>query len=88
MFGGMIVLPHYPLQKLDIQIPPPDATATDSRRKKVNLFGRWVMDGGHSSYGRMPVPKSCIEIIDQKEPAIMISTRSARRSEVVYEADD
>jgi hypothetical protein len=25
--GGMIVLPHYPLQKLDIQIPPPDTTA-------------------------------------------------------------
>lgn len=25
--GGMVVLPHYPLQKLEIQTPPPDASA-------------------------------------------------------------
>jgi hypothetical protein len=29
MLGGeLMVLPHYPLQKLDIKIPPPDASAT------------------------------------------------------------
>jgi hypothetical protein len=51
----------------------PQLTADE---KKVNLSGRWVMDGEHSSYGRMPLPKSYVEIIDQKEPVITISTTS------------
>lgn len=44
--------------------------------RKVSLSGRWVMDADHSSYGRMPVPKSYVEVIDQKEPVITISTTS------------
>ena len=44
--------------------------------KKVSLSGRWVMDAEHSSYGRAPLPKSYIEVIDQKEPVITISTTS------------
>jgi hypothetical protein len=34
--------------------------------KNGGLSGRWVMDAGHSSYGRMPLPKSCVEVIGQK----------------------
>jgi hypothetical protein len=44
--------------------------------RKVSLSGRWVMDAEHSSYGRMPLPKSYVEVIDQKEPVITISTTS------------
>ena len=44
--------------------------------KKVSLSGRWVMDAEHSSDGRIPVPKSYVEVIDQKEPVITISTTS------------
>jgi hypothetical protein len=34
--------------------------------KKGGLSGRWVMDAERSSYGRMPLPKSYVEAIDQK----------------------
>lgn len=44
--------------------------------KKGGLSGRWVMDAERSSYGRMPLPKSYVEVIDQKEPVITISTTS------------
>lgn len=44
--------------------------------KKGDLSGRWVMDAEHSSYGRMPLPKSYVEVIDQKDPVITISTTS------------
>src|SRR5713101_5471124 len=44
--------------------------------KKVGLSGRWVIDAEHSSYGRMPPPKSHVEVIDQKDPVITISTTS------------
>ena len=44
--------------------------------KKGGLSGRWVMDAERSSYGRMPLPKSYVEVIDQKEPIITISTTS------------
>ena len=57
--------------------------------KNGGLSGRWVMDVERSSYGRMPLPKSYVEVIDQKEPIITISTTSrgaARGNEVVYEA--
>ena len=51
----------------------PQLTADE---KKVSLSGRWVMDAEHSSYGRMPLPKSYVEVIDQKESVITISTTS------------
>lgn len=44
--------------------------------KKTSLSGRWVMDPAHSSYGQMPLPKSYVEVIDQKEEVITISTTS------------
>ena len=42
--------------------------------KKIDLSGRWVMDAEHSSYGRMSLPKSYVEVIDHKEGVITIST--------------
>jgi hypothetical protein len=47
-----------------------------SDKKKGSLSGRWVMDAERSSYGRMPLPKSYVEVIDQKEPVITVSTTS------------
>jgi len=44
--------------------------------KKPVLSGRWVMDAERSSYGRMPLPKAYVEVIDQKEPVITITTSS------------
>ncbi len=44
--------------------------------KKVSFSGRWAMDAGHSSYGRMPLPKSYVEVIDQQDPVLTISTTS------------
>ena len=43
---------------------------------KTSLSGRWVMDAEHSSYGRMPLPKSYVEVIDQKAQVITVSTTS------------
>jgi hypothetical protein len=47
-----------------------------AQEKKANLSGRWVLDAGQSSYGRMPLPKTYVEVIDQKDPVITISTTS------------
>jgi hypothetical protein len=47
-----------------------------AEEKKPTLSGRWVMDAEHSSYGRMPLPKSYVEIIDQRDPVITITTTS------------
>jgi hypothetical protein len=47
-----------------------------AEEKKPILSGRWVMDAQHSSYGRMPLPRSYVEVIDQKEPVITITTTS------------
>jgi hypothetical protein len=44
--------------------------------KKATISGRWVMDAEHSSYGRMPLPKFYVEVIDQKDPVITITTTS------------
>src|SRR5229473_2299141 len=51
----------------------PQLTADE---KKAAISGRWVMDAEHSSYGRMPLPKSYVEVIDQKDPVITITTTS------------
>ena len=52
------------------------AALLPAEEKKTTLSGRWVMDAEHSSYGRMPLPKSYVEVIDQKDPVITISTTS------------
>ena len=54
-------------------VSAPQLTADE---KKMSVSGRWVMDAEHSSYGRMPLPKSYVEVIDQKDPVITISTTS------------
>jgi hypothetical protein len=45
-----------------------------AQEKKPAFSGRWAMDAEHSSNGRMPLPKSYVEVIDQKEAAITITT--------------
>src|SRR6266404_3619357 len=52
------------------------AALLPAEEKKTTLSGRWVMDAEHSSYGRMPLPKSYVEVIDQKDPVITITTTS------------
>jgi hypothetical protein len=47
-----------------------------AEEKKPTLSGRWVMDAEHSSYGRMPLPKSYVEVIDQNDQVITITTTS------------
>src|SRR5216684_244076 len=47
-----------------------------AEEKTPSISGRWVMDAEHSSYGRMPLPKSYVEVIDQKDPVITITTTS------------
>jgi tRNA G10 N-methylase Trm11 len=44
--------------------------------KTPALSGRWVMDAEHSSYGRMPLPRSYAEVIYQKDAVITITTTS------------
>jgi tRNA G10 N-methylase Trm11 len=44
--------------------------------KTPALSGRWVMDAEHSSYGRMPLPRSYVEVIYQKDAVITITTTS------------
>ena len=51
----------------------PQLTAAE---KKPSISGRWVMDAKSSSYGRMALPKSYVEVIDQKDSVITISTTS------------
>ena len=52
------------------------APQLSAEEKKTSISGRWVMDAGHTSYGRMPLPKSYVEVIDQKDPVITIATTS------------
>jgi hypothetical protein len=47
-----------------------------AEEKKTNFSGRWVMDAEHSSYGRMPLPKSYVEVIDRKDLIVTIATTS------------
>ncbi len=52
------------------------AAQLPAEEKKTSFSGRWVMDAEHSSYGRMPLPKSYVEVIEQKDPVITITTTS------------
>jgi hypothetical protein len=53
--------------------------------KRPDLSGRWVMDASQSSYGGMALPKSYVEAIDQKDPALTIATTSEdQRGEQKY----
>ena len=52
------------------------AAQLPAEEKKTTLSGRWGMDAEHSSYGRMPLPKSYVEVIEQKDPVITITTTS------------
>ena len=52
------------------------AAQLPAEEKKTTLSGRWVMDAERSSFGQMPLPKSYVEVIDQKDPVITIMTTS------------
>ena len=52
------------------------AVQLPAKEKKPAFSGRWVMDAEHSSHGRMPLPRSYVEVIEQKDPVITIATIS------------
>jgi len=46
------------------------------QQKNPDLSGRWTIDPARSDYGRMPKPKTYVEIIEHKEPVLNITTTS------------
>jgi hypothetical protein len=49
------------------------ASATAATAQSVpNLTGTWVMDAAKSDFGPMPAPKSRSDVIDHREPSLMI----------------
>jgi hypothetical protein len=47
-----------------------------AQEKKPDFSGRWSINAARSEYGQMPKPKTYVEVIDQKEPVLTISTTS------------
>ncbi len=47
-----------------------------AQEKKPDLTGHWIINTAKTDYGRMPKPKSYVEAIDHKEPALTIATTS------------
>jgi hypothetical protein len=47
-----------------------------AQEKKPDFSGRWSINAARSDYGRMPKPKTYVEVIEQKEPVFTVSTTS------------
>ncbi len=47
-----------------------------AQEKKPDFTGHWSINMAKTDYGRMPKPKSYVEVIDHKDPAFTVATTS------------
>ena len=47
-----------------------------AQEKRPDFSGRWSIVAAKSDYGRMPKPKSYVEVIEFKEPLLTVATTS------------
>jgi len=45
-----------------------------AQEKKPDFSGQWTINAAKSDYGRMPKPKTYVEVIEQKEPSFTVTT--------------
>src|SRR5436190_1661577 len=58
------------------------AVSTLLAQQKPNLSGRWQLEKGKSEFGRMPAPSSVEDVIEHKDPTLVItSTQTDQRGE-------
>src|SRR5258708_31008799 len=61
---------------LALLLPSLVSAQPSAQIKRPDFTGRWVINTARSNYGRMPSPKSYVEVIQHKEPSLTISTTS------------
>jgi hypothetical protein len=52
------------------------AFAALAQNPKPDFSGRWTIDTAKSNYGGRPAPKTYVEVIEHKDPALTISSTS------------